>query len=382
MGNQLTRIKLILGILLLSLLTNSIPPLLPMMQKGFELGIFQSSILPMVMTLSMMSANLLVGMLISSVGRKQVILLSLVLCIAGFLVAYFAATFIILLSAFCLFGFALGSGFTGLTTVYAALPRKMQNYGLFHAFFGLGGIIAPLHVSFWLGRGQGYKTVFFVYSVVYIIFLAVILMSRDIKNQQQNIHTHKNSLENFSSQLIIIGLLFFGFYAAVEVGATTWSMNLLTISYEATYSHASYILSAFWVVYTLSRFFTDFIGKKIGAVPYLFISLFMALLLLPLILLGISPYLFIAFGFAVGPVFPVIQKYITSNLAEEQRGFFIGFSYAATGISASVFLPLMGAIGEKDIRLSYIPLIVLIVLLLILVRTLQSFSHKEKLLNK
>jgi DHA1 family quinolone resistance protein-like MFS transporter len=372
LGIQLTRLKIVFGMFFFSLLANSVPPLLPLLQTNFQLSLFESSILPMAITAFILVSNIVMGMVISFVGQKRVLILATLFSLVGFLLGYFAESFPVMLIAFSVLGFGLGTGFTGLTTIFSSLPEKLQNYGLFHGFFGLGGIIAPIHISFWLNRGYGFNTVFFVYALLFTAFLITILLSKDIKNLTYKAHKVGHKLKSFSSPFIVVGLLLLGLYAAVEVGGTTWSINFVQMRYQFDYNSAAFVLSGFWFAFTISRFLADSITKRIGVFPYLCLNLGIAMIVLFLWISGVSPYLFIPFGFTIGPVFPVVQKYINSHLAEEQKGFFIGISYAVTGVFATLIIPLMGAIGEFRIWLFYLPSLIILGILIILARILLS----------
>ncbi|MFW6362328.1 MAG: MFS transporter [Spirochaeta sp.] len=372
MKHRTTQITLIAAHFLFALLVTSMQPLLPVFQEEFGLGLFQSSILPIAVTVSVMIANLFVGFLIGHLGQKTVLVGSAILETAAILLIFLSPGFIGVFIGFSCIGLASGSAFTALITIYSELPDAYQDFGLFHAFFGVGGMASPIIANLWLSSGRGIGGLFGIYGLAFFLLLACLILSRQIHNLRFREFAMKDMVKSLSSPIIILGVLILSFYAAVEIGGTTWHVNAGMSIFGLDKSSAGFLLSGFWLTFTLSRIVTDAIARRTGELQLALMCSAAAAVILVLWLAGSSPYLFPFLGFALGPILPVVQKHVNGRLPRHQRGLFNGVTYLGTGIGATVFIPFMGALGEFNLALAYIPLVVNLVIMIGLLHMLRT----------
>jgi len=159
-------------------------------------------------------------------------------------------------------------------------------------------------------------------------------------------------------------LLLLILYSSVEIGVITWAgivMKNVIIS-----SYVAYAL--FWLAFTLSRFFTDFLEKVMSS-----------LLRTNAIILGFTVFLFFWLrnplffalsGFFFGPLFPYMQKNALGKIKKEHLTLFNGATYAFTSLGGSVVSMLMGMVIERNIFLALIvPLVILTSMELISLKT-------------
>ncbi|MBI9097201.1 MAG: MFS transporter [Spirochaetaceae bacterium] len=377
MSDKYIRNIILFGHFTVAVAINTLAPLLPTLQAKLGMTIFQSSAIPTAMTISVMVANLLMGVLIAHLGQKKVLILSLIIVMSGTIVGYFANSFILILISFSLIGFACGASFTGLSTIYAGLPIKFQNFGLYHAFFGIGGMITPLLVSFWIKNGRDYHELFFLQTLIVLIALILVMSARSLKNIQYKNFRFREMFSVISSPFIRLGILVLAVYASVEVGCVTWNANMSTDGYGLTPATAGYILSSFWLLFTLSRIFADFIARKIGSVTLSVSCSLLTIAVISLWILGVSPYLSPLLGLLLGPVFPVMQKYINNHLAPEQKGLFNGLSYASTGLTATMIIPIMGSLGDISMIGAFLPVPLVLLVLVFLIGQVKKKTPVE-----
>ncbi|AFG37000.1 MFS transporter [Spirochaeta africana] len=374
MPHRKIQLKLIASHLLFALIVTSMPSLLAVFRLEFGLGVFQSSVLPMAITVPVMIANLFVGFLIAHIGQKAVLLSSLVLEITGLILVSLAPGFAMVLIGFSLVGLATGAAFTALTTVYSELPEKYQDFGLYHAFFGVAGILSPIIISFWLEAGLGYRSLFGVYAGLFVLLMAALSTSRSISNQKFREFAITDMVKVAGSPLMLLGVSVFALYAAVEIGGSTWSVSAGISIFSLSSRTANLLLSAFWLVFTLMRFGTDAAARRVGALNLVRGCLLLAVVSLIVWIVGLTPYAFVLLGAALGPVFPAFQKHMNGLLPRQQRGLFNGLSYLATGVASTVFIPLMGGIGEQSLAYAYIPLVVCGVAMVLVVTAIRRHT--------
>lgn len=374
MSYRITQGKLIAAHFLFALILTSIPSLLAVFQQEFSIGIFQSSLLPLSINFSVMIANLFMGFLIAHIGQKSVLLAAVGIQFAGLAIVSFAPAFLMVLFGFLFVGFATGAVFTALSTIYAELPDRYQNFGLYHAFFGVGGIVAPIFTSFWLEKAQSFRGLFAFYSFAFLLLFIMLAGSREIKNLKFREFLLKDMFKTMTTPFILIGMAVFGMYAAAEIGSATWSVNSGMSIFGLGLRQANYLLSAFWVSFTFSRLITDPLARRLGALRLILLSGVVAATAVSMWISGFSPLVFPVLGLALGPVFPAFQKHMNGKLPREKRGLFNGLTYLGTGISAMFFVPLMGAIGEYSLALAYLTVLGTLSLMFILVLVIRRLK--------
>ncbi|MGI9255534.1 MAG: MFS transporter [Salinispira sp.] len=357
---------------ILAMIINTSHPLLVLIQDSFEISIAESGILPAVISISLSAATLILGIFMNSLGRKATLLLSFILTMGGCLFVAVSDSFVQFIIAYAIIGAGIGSGFVTGSTIYAGLRK--QNFGLYHGFFGLGGMAAPLILKFWVDSGMNFRWLFFFYLAVIIPVLITAVFFRipepvlsevsgDGRHTGETDNTHMRVGRNITLT-IASGVMLISSYAVAEVGASTWAGNMSVDGYGL--ESASFILSGFWLLFTLSRFFSD----RIPAAPprAIFILTLFSLIITALWMAGVGAWLFIVLGASFGPVFPVAQKHINSLLPDSKRALFNGLTYAGNGIGIMIIVPVMGLLGNTMIALAFIPTLLISIMVLFLTR--------------
>lgn len=350
-----------------ALAANTIQPLLPTIQEELGLSIFASSALPTIYTVSLAFTNLAVGFFIGKLGIKRMILGAGILGVLASLLAFLSPSFAVLTLAYIAYGFAIGSAFTSLTTLYSHLPERYRDFGLYHAFFGIGGIVAPLITGFVQNRGLDFHLIFLVYLILMFVSFLVFLLFPGLENRKYQNGSMGSMVKTLLGPLLIMGIAVMGTYAAAEIGIVTYAGNQHIGTYSTTPAQASLVLSGFWVVFTLSRFITDPLARRFGTKTLVLACVGIAFLALIGWILGAGVWTFLVIGLALGPIFPAMQKFINNHLPDEKKGLFNGGTYASLGAITSLVLPLMGSLGEGGIQRAFIPSAVCLILLFVLV---------------
>jgi fucose permease len=349
-------------IFFISLVTNTIPPILTTVQSTFKISPAISSILPSSSTFGSLLINFIGGFFIASFGVRSSFKLSLVFLIFGSLLFYSFLNFIIVSFATFLLGMSMGGIFMSMTSIFAHLNSKIQNYGFFHACFGFGGILAPVLVYFFLKFNMNLRYLYLFYSIAGILFLLF------LSNKFSNIKYEKTNFKRFDYLLkrkgIFISLLLFFIYSGTEVAFITWQGNLFTNGFGYSKELSSIFLSAFWIFYTLVRIFTDKISHFLGSMRVLIISSSLASVSVLFMLLFKLNYFFIITGILIAPFFPTLQKLMNSKVEHRDIGLYTGLVYAADSVGILLLIPFMGFIMDFNPFLAYtVPLVTLLIIL-------------------
>jgi fucose permease len=355
---------------------NALAPLMTSFQQQFNLSLSVSSLIPFLNTAGVISANFIGGFLIAHTGLKNFMIISLSLGITGTMFFVFANSFLFLILGSFFIGAGTGAAFMSMSSIYSHLDEKYQNYGLFHAFFGFGGIISPLLVSLIIKFEMSYKILYAVYAFLLFIILIYILISNIIENRKYDSIKLKEAFKIITKKIVFIPLLIFMLYAGSEIGIVTWSGNLFIQEFHYSKEFSSLLLSAFWIIYTIGRILTDFVDKKLGALKTISIASLSVIFSIIMLITTKNFIFFILLGIFLSTIFPILQKYSSRMLPKREVGLFSGLIFGSTGIGTMILSTSMGVIGDFKIILSYFIPVIAFFIIFILTRWLTKETKK------
>ncbi len=339
---------------LTSIIINSVAPLMTTIQSEYTVSISQSALVPLLNTAGVLISNFAGGFLIASMGLKTSLQLGLLFGLLGTALFATSYSFLQVLMGVFFIGMTTGTVFMSLTSIFASLDSKYANYGLFHAFFGIGGIVSPLITAFFLKANFSYRNIFALYTVVMALILVYTSMLKYLENTRHPAIQPKEALGIISRPLVYLTLLIFLLYAGTEIGITTWSGNLFEKAFLLSKSNAQLLLSTFWASYTFGRIITEYIDRKLGAIRTIILSSVMVIISIAAMLTIKNSVMFIFIGLFLGPIFPTVQKYANSKLSQREIGLYSGLSYGFTGFGSMLIVTSMGLAADVDTRLSYV----------------------------
>ncbi|GAB6189946.1 hypothetical protein JCM30566_16880 [Marinitoga arctica] len=365
MDKRKIRRLIFLIVFISSLYINSISPLMTTFQDNFNISISQSSLLPFMNTIGNIIFATLSGFLISKIGLKNSLFYAFYSLLLSIIVFLFSSNYIGLVIAMFFVGGGLGQIFSVTVSMYDHLDENLQNYGLFHAFFGLGGIVGPFLVSIFLKYTISYKYLFGIYLVLFIILITIIISKNLIENIKYEAFSIIESISLIKKRLVLITILMLTIYAGSEIGSITWSANLFRDYFGYSKEGSALFISSFWFFFTFGRIITDTLYKYLKERTSLYIPLFSSIILFIIILFKI-PYLYVLYGFLLGPIFPATQKFLNSSLSHREVGLISGIIFAGTGVGSMFITTTMGIVADKNIFISYMfPVIFLFIISLL-----------------
>lgn len=350
----------------LSLVVNSLAPLLVVLQARFGLSVEESGILPTVLTLAVPAGTLSTGVFIARVGHARSLTLGLSIALSGVLLYFFAGSVGIMMVAVGLWGFGTGVSFTSVAAVFSHLPEKHQNYGVYHGFFGIGGMIGPFFVGLAIKNGFSELYFFALYGAMLLSIILWLMVGKPIANVRYLKESSNDSDQHptkvrspLLSIVAISSLLISIIYTGMEAGSATWSGNLFIDYFSTSADAAAFNLSLFWALFTVSRLVTDPLRKLLKSdMVLLLISVFASLAAALGLVIGQQSWLFPLLGLVYGPVFPIMQKYSTAQLPKSSHGSYSGLLYGSGGLGAMVTINIMGALSPRGMENSYAVIIV------------------------
>ncbi len=376
-----SRNRIFLIVIFISMVTNTLAPILTTIQDTFSVSPAVSSILPTISTFGSLVVNFVGGFFIASFGTKNSLRLSLIFVILGSMFFYAFTNFFMISLGVLFLGFATGGIFMSLTSNFAHLKPQYQNYGFFHACFGLGGIIAPLIVYIFMFYNIPIRYIYLFYAFT-ALFLLFFVSSKfdEIKYEKTDL---KNAKDLLRLPIVYISFILFFLYSGSEISYITWEGNLFHTGFHYSKEMASLFLSAFWVLYTIMRALTDLISRKFGYLNLLIFSSISAFISILIMTIFKIQYLFILTGVLIAPFFPTLQKFMNFKIKHKDIGLYSGLLYGFDSAGILFLVPAMGfVVNYNPVSAYVIPLISFFVIFLLVLKIKKinrnEVKHEEK----
>jgi len=348
------RVLVLLQMILIAIAAVSIPALITTFQKEFDLTIAQSSIIPIIGTLAGFITNILLATVSAKMGLKRLNLYFLAIGFIACATLAFSNNIYVFLFGIILVGMNTAFGLSNTSTIFAHLDIKLQNYGVLHAFFGIGGIIAPAIISFLLLHSMSYRFIYYLLMLLFAGFFIFVAASSLIENRKYENIKFKEAFGIIRKSFVLPVLILIAIQAGNEQGIVMWSGNLFGNMLNYSAKSASLILSFYWIVFTCTRLFIQFIENRIGKLNTVKLSIAMVISFLSLLLVTNKSIFFVLTAAAIAPVFPLMQKYSAQKLPPREVGLFNGMVFAFASFGNVIIAGSMGLIGDYNIKFSFL----------------------------
>lgn len=316
-----------------------------------SLGINEGQFGTLVMGLFLTSCivQLIIGPLVDKFGYKPIAVLGFIVTSASMFILASAATFGLALVACILLGIgAMSLNTVGNTLIPIVLfegkdPARASNFG--NAFFGLGYVLTPLLIVFFLKTlSFNYSTSLSIIGVLALVFLVFALTAS--YPEVATGYKFMMAVKLLGNGTVLIAALALFCYISLEISLGTWIKPLMEQlfggSANATYN-AGLVLSLFGVAMMAGRFITSTIknltamGNKVillmsavsfGAVMLMMIANSPALAIIAILLAGL----------AFAPIFPTIVGVTFAKFDSSLYGSIFGIIFAV-GLLGGTFVP-------------------------------------------
>jgi MFS family permease len=351
---------------LVSMAANALAPLITTFQDQYKLSITTSSLFPVFLSAGGISANFIGTFIISRIGIRKYNFIFLVSLGFTAILFYFSNSAALLFAAVFVLGFTTGTGMAVTSTILSHLDHKLQNFGLYHAFFGLGGIITPALIGIILHNKMNYQLIFilmFLFAAGTSIFL---FFARFLSDHIYEKVPFLKTLSILKMRVVYLSLIILVFYAASEIGMVLWSSNLFIEAFNFTKESSALFLSGFWLIYTLGRVFAQQIESFFKFQKTIIFSVILVFISIIILLWQGWPVAFWFAALGMAPIFPITQKYVLQHIDKSKAGMFNGMLFGFLGIGNIILPGLMGVLGGINIYYAFfIPIASMLVILVV-----------------
>lgn len=261
---------------------------------------------------------LFIAGLAGKVGKKKVLVTSLIMLVIGLFSVYFTNN----LLSFVISLLIIGGGFSITEATFSAalsdeFPKNSQKHISFsQALFSTGAVLGPLVSEALLKTGISWKNLFFYCAVVFTLLLTVFIFVKLDKNTEENAKTNtKRIFELIRGKAFLLIAFSIFIYVGIEELIGFFADSYFNISVGAP-GLSAVALSLYWAAMIPSRFLVGVIiisPRKIISICSIgiFISL-AAAMLVPINVIKVI--LFTVSGMFCGPVWGIIM----SSAAQEK----------------------------------------------------------------
>ncbi len=342
------------GVFFIALLLNTFPALMTEFQRVYSLSVGESGIIPLFSSLGTICANLIAVYLLAKEGTKIGLKLGFLCAFSGLALSSIFNFYTLVTGIFFL-SMTFGLVMTSLATTYSHLPLKSQDFSMYHSFFGIGGLVAPFFVKQVLERGFSYNFVYLSYFAIFFV-VAYLLFSHPFENYRTENFSIKDLKRALLNKKIVVLVLLLGFYAASEMSIVVWTGNFYKSVHRIGIKQYSMVLSFFWFVFTISRFFGNRKIKKLGVKRN--IILMSILTIGSVIFMLVLPFRFsvLFFGitaFFMATLFPSMHFLINYVADEDAKGPVNAFLFLTVSIVGMFFVPIVGIVAGINIYMAF-----------------------------
>ena len=238
-------------------------PLIPIIAKDLNIGLDKIGATISLSILAILLTAIVLNNFIDNLGFKKVLIAGLVFLSSGALGIFFSKTFIFFIVFY--FIYQLGIGILSIT-IYSIIggvlfEEKSRRIMQTSIYYSIGGIIAPLLVSFFVGVRLNWQLIFLSLVIIQImlgIFLISIKIPKIIKPQKniKNLFSIDKKII-FNSFFIIIGFMIFLYSAVMDTFFTWFTSYFEALNIEVFKS------SLFLALYSMSLFIGLIIKNKL-----------------------------------------------------------------------------------------------------------------------
>jgi fucose permease len=332
---------------------------LPSLRQRAGLSLLESGWLFVALSSGLVVASLLAGLLLDTVGRKQVLSAAVALVVLALVSLEFWNALPMLL----LLAFLLGAGGSALVTAAHALiadlnpQHRSAALNLLDFFFGVGAFVTPSLIVP-LQRTRGLTGVLFALAglaTLVLVYISTVAIPRPLQAREFSVADAARLLK--SARFWVPAAIIF-LYVGTEQSVWDWQVTYFMRQLQMDNIEAARVLSIFPIAIMLGRLGHNFLLRRVPAQPVLIASALGASLCFALMLgtrdaRAASLGLFVA-GLFMASVFPTTLGVISGRFPESS-GTALGLAITGGWLGSVAISPSFGFVAHRsDFRTAYL----------------------------
>ena len=272
------------------------------------------------------------GMLMNKIGRKNTVVISLVVTVISLLLPIFGESFAIMLVSFSLLGIGNTLMQTSLNPLVTAVTsgNSLASTLTFGQFVkAIASFLAP-YIAMWGAMadipsfGLGWRMLFPVYMVIGVA-ATILLGATDIKEEKQDGGTSGfvDCLKLLGKPVVLLSFIGIMCHVGIDVGTNTTAPKLLMERLGWSLNEAAFATSLYFIFRTIGCFTGSFFLRVMKARTFFVISIVMMALSMAGMFVGESKLMLFAaialVGYGNSNVFSIILSHALTALPEKKN---------------------------------------------------------------
>ena len=272
------------------------------------------------------------GMLMNKIGRKNTVLISLVVTVVSLLLPIFGESFAIMLVSFSLLGIGNTLMQTSLNPLVSAVTsgNRLASTLTFGQFVkAIASFLAP-YIAMWGAMasipsfGLGWRVLFPVYMVIGVA-ATILLGATDIEEEKQDGGTSGfvDCLKLLGKPVVLLSFIGIMCHVGIDVGTNTTAPKLLMERLGWSLNEAAFATSLYFIFRTIGCFTGSFFLRVMKARTFFVISIVMMALSMAGMFVGESKLMLFAaialVGYGNSNVFSIILSHALTALPEKKN---------------------------------------------------------------
>jgi len=260
--HNITAIKWLtyLMFMMFAMTTDSVGNIIPVVIKEFHLSNTAGGAFHYATMTAIALSGIFLGFLADKLGRKNTIMLGLVLFALNSFLFAVGNTFAFFLALLIISGASIGVFKTGALALVGDITRSTSDHtktmNTVEGFFGVGAIIGPAIVTRLLESGFSWKWIYLIAGSICILLIvtaALVKYPASIKTVDEPVNLARTMGMMTNRYALGFSLLIF-FYVATECAIYVWMPTLLEKTTEPKPFIVAYALPVFFILRAAGRF--------------------------------------------------------------------------------------------------------------------------------
>ncbi|KAK1536353.1 MFS transporter [Colletotrichum costaricense] len=302
-----------------------------------------------------------------------------------------------LVAAFVVAGFGNGLSDAGWNAYIGNMARANEVLGFLHAFYGVGGVIAPLIATTMINKANlGWWN--FYYFMLGLASIELVWCTAAFWTQTGAVYrelvSHSRSdnaggglraalLKRPYARVTWLCALFLLAYVGTEVSLGGWIVQFMIQVRKANNFDSGMTSVGFWLGITLGRAVLGFVTPRLGV--KLAVSVYIPIAMALELVFWLVPHFYVSAvavalqGFFLGPFFPAVVVAATKLLPRHLHVSTIGFAAAFGGSGAAILPFAVGALAQaKGVQVLQPIILAFLGIMLVLWLCLPRIGHKQE----
>ncbi|NLP57846.1 sugar MFS transporter [Lutibacter sp. B1] len=340
--------------MMFAMTTDAVGVIIPEVMGKFNLSMTAAGLLHYGPMTAIALAGIFLGFLADKLGRKKTIVIGLTIFVISSYLFLIGNTFGFFLLLLIISGVAIGIFKTGALALIGDMSRSTNEHtstmNIVEGFFGVGAIIGPFLVSYFLSQNVDWKWLYIVAATLCVVLIIMALLAKypETKKTTEEPINVKRTLKMVKDPYALGFSMGAFLYVSIEAAIYVW-MPTLIADYDGSFMFiAIYALPIFFILRAGGRFFGAWLLANLNWTVVLTISSLLIFLCYAFSFLNDTATVILLplSGLFMSVIYPTINSKGISCFPKSSHGSVAGIILFFTSAGAAIGPLLMGVISD------------------------------------